>query len=227
MSAEAIARALGGRKLGGSWTAQCPAHHDRLPNLSLRDAGGRVLVHCHAGCSQESVIAALRERGLWFEDDRLGRTAPRGGSERTPDTDNSERTETALAIWRDSTLAMGTPVETYFISRGINLPPPPMLRFHPGLRHPSGGIWPAMVALVANGVDGTPVAIHRTFIAPDGRGKAPISPQKTLSGPCRGGAARLGNPVGKLIIGEGIETCLFAMQSTGYAAWAALSTSGL
>lgn len=30
-----------------------------------------------------------------------------------------------------------------------------------------------------------------------------------------------------LMVGEGIETCLAAMQATGNAAWAALSTSGL
>ena len=29
------------------------------------------------------------------------------------------------------------------------------------------------------------------------------------------------------MVGEGIETCLSAMQATGYPAWAALSTSGL
>ena len=29
------------------------------------------------------------------------------------------------------------------------------------------------------------------------------------------------------MVGEGIETCLAAMQATGHAAWAALSTSGL
>jgi DNA primase len=29
------------------------------------------------------------------------------------------------------------------------------------------------------------------------------------------------------MIGEGIETCLAAMQSTGHSAWAALSASGL
>ena len=29
------------------------------------------------------------------------------------------------------------------------------------------------------------------------------------------------------MVGEGIETCLAAMQATGYTAWAALSASGL
>ena len=122
---------------------------------------------------------------------------------------------------------MGKPVETYLLSRGINLPPPPALRFHAGLKHRSGGIWPAMVALVTNGMDGTPVAIHRTFIAHDGGGKAPVDPQRMMLGPCRGGAVRLADPVGVLMVGEGIETCLAAMQARGSAAWAALSTSGL
>jgi hypothetical protein len=143
------------------------------------------------------------------------------------DPGDVERTETALAIWQNARLAMGTPVETYLLSRGINLPPPPAIRFHEGLKHPSGHIWPAMVALVTNGVDGTPVAVHRTFLAPDGRGKAPAQPQKMMLGPCRGGAVRMGDLVGALMIGEAIETCLTAMQSNGFAAWAALSPSGL
>ena len=62
MTAETIAKALGGRKAGGGWTARCPAHDDRTPSLSIRDADdGKVLVRCHAGCDQERVIAALRD----------------------------------------------------------------------------------------------------------------------------------------------------------------------
>ena len=44
----------------------CPAHDNRLsPALSVSEKGTAVLVHCHAGCSQEAVIDALRARGLW------------------------------------------------------------------------------------------------------------------------------------------------------------------
>ena len=58
MTAETIAKALGGRKAGGGWMARCPAHDDRKPSLSIRDADdGKVLVRCHAGCDQERVIA--------------------------------------------------------------------------------------------------------------------------------------------------------------------------
>jgi len=52
--------------------ACCPAHRDRNPSLSIREDGGRVLVHCHAGCPQHQVIDELRARGLWessFNDD--------------------------------------------------------------------------------------------------------------------------------------------------------------
>ena len=48
-----------------------------------------------------------------------------------------------------------------------------------------------------------------------------------MLGPCRGGAVRLTTPTDLLMVGEGIETCLAAMQVTGNPAWAALSTSGL
>ncbi len=51
-----------------------------------------------------------------------------------------------------------------------------------------------MVALVTAGADDRPLAIHRTFLAHDGRGKAPVDPQKMMLGPCRGGAVRLADP---------------------------------
>jgi hypothetical protein len=140
--------------------------------------------------------------------------------------ENARRREAALAIWRASQPLIGTPVEVYLASRGIRLAPV-TLRLHPALKHPSGGMWPAMIALVTRGHDGNPLAIHRTYLARDGIGKAPVEPQKMMLGPCRGGAVRLGQPDGVLMVGEGIETCLAAMQATGHPAWAALSTSGL
>ena len=48
-----------------------------------------------------------------------------------------------------------------------------------------------------------------------------------MLGPCRGGAVRLAAPGDLLMVGEGIESSLAAMQATGHPAWAALSTSGL
>jgi hypothetical protein len=165
---------------------------------------------------------------LWAENSphSLSRIARRTSVERKPDHDDARRSEAALAIWQSAQPAQGTPLETYLATRGIDLPPPDVLRFHAGLKHHSGGIWPMMVALVTNG-HGMPVAIHRTYLARDGGGKAPIDPQKMMLGPCRGGAVRLAEPGDVLMIGEGVETCLAAMQACGHHAWAALSTSGL
>jgi putative DNA primase/helicase len=67
MNTESIAMALGGRKSGAGWMARCPAHDDGNPSLSLTGADGKVLVHCHAGCSQRRVVDALKVRGLWPE----------------------------------------------------------------------------------------------------------------------------------------------------------------
>jgi hypothetical protein len=229
MNAYTIARALGGRRAGSGWTARCPAHDDRNPSLSIRNVDGKLLVHCHTGCKQADVIAALRGHGLWA-DNLLGsplRTVRRKPVEREMDRGDARRTEAALVIWQSAKPAQATLVETYLVSRGIDLPPPDALRFHVSLKHSSGDYWPAMVALVTNGVNGMPVAIHRTYLARDGGGKAPVDPQKMMFGPCRGGAVRLADPGSVLMVGEGVETCLAAMQATGHPAWAALSTSGL
>jgi len=232
-SAAELADALEGRMAGGSWMARCPAHADRSPSLSICESNtGKVLVRCHAGCDQRDVIAALRARGLWAENDRRMRIiAPRQRRtliERKVDSEgDAKRTQRALAIWQSSRQAQGTLVETYLASRGIHLPTSDALRSHSGLNHPSGVCLPAMVALVTKGIDGTPIAVHRTFLTQDGSGKAPVDPQKMMLGPCRGGAVRLAEPGDVLMVGEGVETCLSAMQSNGEAAWAALSTSGM
>jgi putative DNA primase/helicase len=195
MNAETIAKVLGGRKAGGAWMACCPVHEDREPSLSITDGkGGKVLVRCHAGCDQHQVIAALRSRGIWETKDRYEGRSRLKADRRLPDEpdpDALKRTEAALAIWQASQHAEGSPVETYLRSRGLHVSPPSVLRFHAGLKHPSGGIWPAMVALVTLGVDSAPIAIHRTFLARDGFGKAPVDPTKMMLGPCHGGVVRL------------------------------------
>ncbi len=231
MTAETIAKALGGHRAGATWMARCPAHDDSSPSLAISAGKNRtVLVRCHAGCDQRDVIAALSERGLWdATDKRPGGVAQkhRKNLSHESDPDAKARTESALAIWRASQDIAGSLAETYLRSRRITLTPPSCLRFHSGLKHPSGGVWPAMVALVVHGETGSPIAVHRTFLARDGQGKAPVDPPKMMLGPCRGGVVRLGLPGDVLMVGEGIETCLAAIQAAGKPAWAALSTSGL
>jgi len=92
--AETLVNALDGRKTGGGWMARCPAHHDRDPSLSIREAeDGKILIYCHAGCDQEHVIAALRSRGLW-PDNGPGpskRLALHAAATTQPDRDDTKR----------------------------------------------------------------------------------------------------------------------------------------
>lgn len=51
----------GVRPAKSGYTARCPAHDDRVASLSLSngDTAG-VVLHCHAGCSPEDIVAAAR-----------------------------------------------------------------------------------------------------------------------------------------------------------------------
>jgi hypothetical protein len=228
MNASSLASALNARRAGDGWMAHCPAHDDKQPSLSISYRDGVVLIHCHAGCAQAEVISALRARGLWSSRAKrhAGQTATKVliAHEKRQESDRRER---ALAIWQASSSAEGTLVETYLRSRGIVLPPPSRLRFHPALRHLCGSVFPAMIALVTRGTDDHPIGIHRTFIANNGSGKAPVTPQKMMLGPCRGGAVRLCTGADSVMVGEGIESVLSVTQATDRPGWAALSTSGL
>lgn len=230
-SAETIVKTLGGRKTGNGWIAYCPAHDDRNPSLSLRETSdGKILLNCFAGCNRREIIDALRARGLWRGRDqrRAGDPRPSQHGTRASERECARRKESAIRLWRSAVPAAGTLGEAYLRHRGIEILVPSALRFHASLKHPSGSKWPSLVAAVAIGeFDGEVVAVHRTFLARDGAAKAPLEPQKMTLGPCRGGAVRLAQAGKQLMVGEGLETCLAAMQATGLPTWAALSTSGL
>lgn len=137
-----------------------------------------------------------------------------------------DHSEAVQRIWEESGQAKGTLVERYLRNRAITLPMPPSLRFHNGLKHISGCAYPCMVAAVSTR-DGQMSAVHRTYLAWDGKGKAPVEPVKMTLGPIGKNAIRLSPVAPKLIIAEGIETALSVMQDTGTGAWAAISAVGL
>lgn len=48
------------QKRGDGWVAKCPGHRDRMPSLRIDVGdGGKVLVHCHAGCTPAQVVAGM------------------------------------------------------------------------------------------------------------------------------------------------------------------------
>ncbi len=84
LSASDIARSLQcSSRNGKGWKACCPAHDDHNPSLSITERDGKILVHCHAGCSQESVISALKKLGLWNGISRFSLPTHIGENEKT------------------------------------------------------------------------------------------------------------------------------------------------
>lgn len=222
--------------LGGNWhrsygTAPCPiCQPDRGKEknaLTLNDGhNGRLLLHCKkSGCDFAEILAAANVSAAAYSQPDP-KTLARRAKERTAEV--AKRAKQAEMLWRETLPLSGTLAERYLRKRGITCVLPDTLRFHPAAWHgPSAKRFPAMVARV----DGSEsFAVHRTFLAPDGTGKAVVDPTKMMLGKTAGGAVRLAGGEGPLVIAEGIETALSlasGLLDGPATVWAALSTSGM
>lgn len=234
--AERVTRALGGDWKYNHGLAPCPVcqpegRRDQRA-LSLSDSNGRLLVHCHkSGCD---VMNDLRSRGL-IEGHGKPSAPPdpaemvrRRAEERERE---ARRVKAAHDLFCAAVPCEGTPAQVYLESRGLyGLKLNKMrntLRFHPEALHtPTGQHMPAMLAQIRN-ARGEALGIHRTFLKPDGSGKADVTSAKMMLGPSSGGAVRFG-PDGRVIaLAEGIETALSVSRASRLTVWATLSTSGL
>ncbi|WP_413205339.1 toprim domain-containing protein [Rhodospirillum sp. A1_3_36] len=152
---------------------------------------------------------------------RMGKPAPSGSA------------EAAKRLIAMSKRISGTPVETYFRTRGITaLHGTGNLRFHPHCYyrpddHGPLETWPAMIAAVTD-LNGRITGAHRTWLAPDGTGKAPVETQRKAMGDLLGHAVRFGIAGEVMAAGEGIESVLSVRQAIpDMAMAAALSASHL
>ncbi len=107
----------------------------------------------------------------------------------------------------------GTLGETYLWTRGIgDVSDLAALRFHPRcLNRDAAGArpayWPALITAVTDD-NGAVTGVMRTYLARDGKSKAPLSSPRKALGLMAGNAVRFGAVGDLLIIGEGIETVL-------------------
>lgn len=228
-----LTRALGGRWSGRHGIACCPAHEDQTPSLSLANgADGRLLLHCHAGCSFANIQAALRDHGLLagtgtFRPISRVLQAQRHEAERAYE---EKRCRLARRLWQETVQIGDTLAERYLRSRGITCTLPSTLRYIGDCWHSSGRRCPAMVALVDHLRGKERFGVHRTYLCADGTGKADLVPSKAMLGSVSGGAVHLSNGPGPLVITEGIETglsLLSGLLDPPSQVWAALSAGGM
>jgi hypothetical protein len=207
----------------GWYAARCPSHDDHRFSLSVKDVVGGIIVKCFVGCSPATIKDAIREvmQGVLTVEP----TVPV-----QPKLTLNDIARIVGRIEDECVSGAGTLVETYMRGRRMAIELPPTLRFHPWLYHAeSGTSAPAMVALLQAANRARVAALHRTWIATDGSGKANLIPVRKSLGSVSGHSVHLGQPSSRLIIGEGIETTLSALQMWGpfFDAWATLSTSGM
>ena len=121
--------------------------------------------------------------------------------------------EAARRLWAMAKPLAGTLAEAYLHARGIEtVHHAGALRFHPRCyyrpdEHAPTETWPAMIAAVTD-LCGAITGAHRTWLAPDGLGKAPIDTPRRAMGVLLGHAVRFGAAGDVLAAGEGIETML-------------------
>jgi hypothetical protein len=229
--ARQLTLALGGRWHGGYGATPCPVCQSERRKgqnaLTLADgANGRLVLNCKkSACAFLDILAAAGLRSGDYTPPDPTTIAQRKAQQRA---DAEKRAAQAKRVWQESQPIAGTLAETYLRGRGITAPLPATLRFHPECWHgPTARRMPALVAAVQGA--GLP-AVHRTWLRADGLGKAGIDPPKAMLGATAGGAIRLVDGLGPLVVAEGIETALSltsGLLRTPATIWAALSTSGV
>ncbi len=133
-----------------------------------------------------------------------------------PDPEQQSKADYARQLWRQAQPAAGTLVQTYLRGRGITCPMPDKLRFLARHNHrPTGTAWPALVALIEHQPGSGLQAIQRIYLQSDGKGKAPVTPDKMSLGAVKGGAFWIGHHDDTLTICEGPEDAL-SLFMAGY-----------
>jgi len=225
--------------LGGDWfrsygTAPCPvcqqAGRKEQNALTLADGdNGRLMANCKkSDCAFRDIMVMAGLRGVAYRAPDPATIARREAERRA---DAQRRAGQAERIWQEAQPIAGTAAEAYLRARGITCALPHTLRFHPACWHgPTAQRFPAMVAAVA-AVEGDSFAVHRTYLRPDGSGKAGLEGgDKLMLGSTAGGAVRLTDGPGRLVVAEGIESGLSlacGLLDGPATIWAGLSTSGL
>ena len=220
-----LTRDLGGKWLNNYGVAPCPICQPQTRKdqnaLTITVKEGRLLLHCKkSGCDFRAILTAAGITAGTIEIDRNVIEA----SVRSRAVQTAKLKARARSLWDNGKPIQGTKGEAYLRRRGITCALPDIMRWLPDTYHfPSSSYCAAIVA------DVQPTGgVHRTFIGK--AGERLTRSNKMMLGPCLGGAVRLSQGAGPLVVCEGIETglsLLSGLLNERANVWAALSTSGM
>ena len=207
-----------GKGAAGKWTDAATGEHGDLLDV-IRESCG--LIDFKDVAEEARTFLSLPHPEPDPDHQRRPASAPAGSP------------EAARRLFAMSRPITGTVVESYLRKRGITaLHGTGSLRFHPRCyyrpdEHSPTETWPAMIASVTD-LDGRITGVHRTWLSPEGSGKAPIDTPRRAMGELLGHAVRLCTAHDVMAAGEGIETILsLRMALPGLPMAAALSAAHL
>jgi hypothetical protein len=199
------------------------------------------------GLERKGNLQTPRERSA-IEQERARREAERQAADAKQAADSDVTSAQLFKLWLSLPPIEGTPAEHYL--REVRRIPLERLPRMPGALRwaehlefvdAAGEVHEWRHVMVSAMTRGKKLAaVHRTYLKPDGSGKADMAKAKLMFGPARGAAIRLSSGPsglspsraaaagkrGPLAIGEGIETCLtVACARPDYRVWAAGSLS--
>lgn len=205
------------------------------------DGRGSYICTCGAGDGMKLAMEFLGESFTQVApkiDNIVGNMKPDAPVQRRDMTDDERRALLRETVAATVPVQTGDLVDRYLAGRRLDQPSyPKALRFGAAMKDGEGGVRPCMVALVGVHGDTLPdgrqryCSLHRTFLRPDGAGKAEMeSPRKLMPGAMPPGACVMLSDwtgSGSIGIAEGIETALAASARFQMPVWAAISASML
>jgi len=187
-----------GKGAAGKWTDAATGEHGDLLDLIARNCG---LERLRDVLDEARAFLSLPKPDIPSYANSSRQPAPHGSP------------ESARRLFAMSKPIAGTLAEAYLRSRAIpELSALTALRFHPRCyyrpdEHAVTQTWPALIAAVTD-LRGHLTGVHRTWLDPSGRAKAPIETPRRAIGHLLGNAVRFGVADDVLAAGEGVETML-------------------
>lgn len=236
MKAEALARKIADTysrqptRIGREWRTFCPVHEAdggmHKPSLALWDYGDNCAVKCMTGCSKQSVIAALKERGVAIGVG--GRMNPeqalKAAQQREEHRVIQLRKVEDILSGADG-ITFGSPQDMYLAYRGIDVRERYVREFST-LFAVDDPLFPGSPALAAAIIDPTtygeapvtPRLVGLSILSLIGDDGSPRISDRTgkklrsVIGTQRGFGVPFGKPGDHVVIAEGLESMLAARQ---------------
>jgi hypothetical protein len=235
---EIVGRDVTLKKAGRELLGLCPFHDEKTPSFTVNDR--KRFFHCFGCGAHGDAIAFARQRyslslpaavELLEQDAGVRTLRPAPPESRRGVCESNNSGAMIAEILRGCVPAADSPVEAYITqARSLQWPADLVdLHYHPACPRGADRL-PAMVAVMRDIHHNEPCGLHRTYLRPDGSGKADVTPSKMMLGRAAGAVIKLcadEDVTLGLGIAEGIEDAIAIIGSDWRPVWACGSSGAI